>query len=46
MIYSNGTALIEYDVSESFVPNYQEEVYNEEEALLDEFSANYDFHSA
>jgi hypothetical protein len=31
--------------AETYVPAYHESVYDEEEALLDKFSANYDFHS-
>ena len=46
LIYSNGTALIEGNFSETYVPIYHESIYNEEEALLDKFSQNYDFHSA
>ena len=37
--------MIEGELSETYVPNYLESVYDEEEQLLDEFSANYDFHS-
>jgi hypothetical protein len=46
MIYSNGTALIEGELSESYVPKYHELLYDEEEQLLDKFSQNYDYHSA
>lgn len=46
MIYSNGTALIEGQTSDGYVPKYHESVYDEEEALLDKFSANYDYHSS
>lgn len=45
MIYSNGTALIEGQSSEIYVPEYHELLYDEEEQLLDKFSANYDYHS-
>ena len=45
MVYSNGTALIEGERSETYVPTYHESIYDEEEALLDKFSANYDYHS-
>jgi hypothetical protein len=37
--------MIEGELSETYVPVYHESVYDEEEALLDKFSANYDFHS-
>jgi hypothetical protein len=46
MIYSNGTALMEGTPSETYVPNYHEYLYDEEEELLDIFSANYDYHTA
>ena len=46
MIYSNGTALIEGELSEQYVADFQEQLYDEEEQLLDQFSANYDYHSA
>lgn len=46
LIYSNGTALIEGERSQTYVPVYHESIYDEEEALLDKFSQNYDFHSA
>jgi hypothetical protein len=46
LIYSNGTAQIEGNKSESYVPLYHESVYDDEENLLDKFSSNYDFHSA
>ena len=45
MIYSNGSALIEGVRSEKYVPEYHELLYDEEENLLDTFSANYDYHS-
>ena len=38
MIYSNGTALIEGQLSETYVPEYHELLYDEEEQLLDKFS--------
>lgn len=31
MIYSNGTALIEGEASETYVPEYHELLYDEEE---------------
>ena len=37
--------MIEGELSETYVPVYHESVYDEEELLLDKFSANYDFHS-
>jgi hypothetical protein len=46
LIYSNGTALIEGEFAETYVPVYHESIYDEEEALLDKFSQNYDFHSS
>jgi hypothetical protein len=46
MIYFNGTALIEDQPSETYVPQYHEALYDEEEQLLDKFSQNYDYHSA
>ena len=46
LIYSNGTALIEGEPSLTYVPTYQERLYDEEEQLLDKFSQNYDFHSS
>ena len=46
MIYSNGTALIEDTPAETYVPSYQESLYDEEEQLLDKFSQNYDYHSS
>ena len=46
MIYSNGSALIEGNRSESYVPAYHELLYDEEENLLDTFSANYDYHTS
>ena len=45
MIYSNGTALIAGESSETYVPTYHELLYDEEEKLLDRFSANFDYHS-
>jgi hypothetical protein len=45
MIYSNGTALIEGNRSETYVPIYHETIYDEEEDTIDKFSANYDYHS-
>jgi len=45
MIYSNGSALIEGNKSEIYVPAYHELLYDEEENLLDTFSANYDYHT-
>ena len=45
MIYSNGSALIEGNRSESYVPKYHELLYDEEEKLLDKFSSNYDYHT-
>ena len=46
LIYSNGTQLIEGTPSLTYVNTYQEQLYDEEEQLLDKFSQNYDFHSA
>ena len=46
MIYFNGTALIEDELSETYVPKYHELLYDEEEQLLDKFSQNCDYHSA
>lgn len=46
LIYSNGTALIEGEPSLTYVPDYHERLYDEEELLLDRFSANYDYHSS
>ena len=46
MIYANGTSLIEGEISLTYVPAYQERLYDEEEQLLDKFSQNYDYHSA
>lgn len=37
--------MIEGEKSETYVPAYHESIYDEEEALLDKFSANYDYHS-
>lgn len=45
MIYSNGSALIEGQRSETYVPTYQELLYDDEEQLLDKFSQNYNYHS-
>ena len=45
MIYSNGSALIEGNRSELYVPAYHELLYDEEENLLDTFSANFDYHT-
>ena len=45
LIYSNGTALIEGEKSDVYVPKYHELLYDEEEMLLDKFSANYDYHT-
>lgn len=45
LIYSNGTALISGQIAEEYVPSYLETVYDEEEALLDMFSSNFNYHS-
>lgn len=37
--------MIEGQISETYVPSYDESVYDEEEQLLDMFSGNYDYHS-
>lgn len=46
MIYSNGTSNILDTPSLTYVPSYIDSVYDEEEELLDTFSANYDYHSS
>ena len=38
--------MIEGVSSERYVPDYHELLYDEEENLLDTFSANYDYHTA
>mmetsp|Transcript_9977 Transcript_9977/g.9905 ORF Transcript_9977/g.9905 Transcript_9977/m.9905 type:complete len:229 (+) Transcript_9977:1883-2569(+) len=45
LIYLNGTSQIEEENSVSYVANYQESLYDEEEKLLDQFSQNYNYHS-
>jgi len=45
LIYKNGTSKIYGETSLEFVPNYHEDLYDQEEELLDKFSQNFDYHS-
>ncbi len=46
LIYKDGSSTIYGEPSIDYVPSYHENLYDEEEQLLDKFSKNFDYHSS